>query len=144
MSRVETTSHYEIKLEQYANLINIEALTMLDMANQQILPAVNAYAADIASNLAIKQDMGVACKNETKLLKKLSEGADAISDDIDALKEAHDAMIATADQQARAEACRDKVLPAMGDLRRDADAMELICGKDYWPLPSYNDILFYL
>ncbi len=144
MSRVETTSHYEIKLEQYANLINIEALTMLDMANQQILPAVNAYAADIASNLAIKQDMGVACKNETKLLKKLAEGADAISDDIDALKEAHDAMIATADQQARAEACRDKVLPAMEVLRRDADAMELICGKEYWPLPSYNDILFYL
>ena len=104
MSRVETKSHYEIKLEQYANLINIEALTMIDMANKQILPAVNAYAADVASNLAIKQDMGVACKAETKLLKKLSDGADAISDDIDALVEAHDAMIATADVQARGDA----------------------------------------
>ena len=144
MSRVETKSHYEIKLEQYANLINIEALTMIDMANKQILPAVNAYAADVASNLAIKQDMGVACKAETKLLKKLSDGADAISDDIDALVEAHDAMIATADVQARGEACRDKVLPAMEKLREDADAMESICSKEYWPLPSYNDILFYL
>ncbi|MCI5448573.1 MAG: glutamine synthetase III, partial [Coriobacteriaceae bacterium] len=122
MSRVETKSHYEIKLEQYANLINIEALTMIDMANKQILPAVNAYAADVASNLAIKQDMGVACKAETKLLKKLSDGADAISDDIDALVEAHDAMIATADVQARGDACRDSVLPAMEQLRKDADA----------------------
>ena len=144
MSHVETESHYEIKLEQYANLINIEALTMIDMANKQILPAVNAYAADVASNLAIKQDMGVACKAETKLLKKLSDGADAISDDIDALVEAHDAMIATADVQARGDACRDSVLPAMEQLRKDADAMETICSKEYWPLPSYNDILFYL
>ena len=144
MGRVETKSHYEIKLEQYANLINIEALTMIDMANKQILPAVNAYAADVASNLAIKQDMGVACKAETKLLKKLSDGADAISDDIDALVEAHDAMIATADVQARGDACRDSVLPAMEQLRKDADAMETICSKEYWPLPSYNDILFYL
>ena len=144
MSRVETKSHYEIKLEQYANLINIEALTMIDMANKQILPAVNAYAADVASNLAIKQDMGVACKAETKLLKKLSDGADAISDDLDALVEAHDAMIATADVQARGDACRDSVLPAMEQLRKDADAIETICSKEYWPLPSYNDILFYL
>ena len=144
MSRVETKSHYEIKLEQYANLINIEALTMIDMANKQILPAVNAYAADVASNLAIKQDMGVACKAETKLLKKLSDGADAISDDIDALVEAHDAMIATADVQACGDACRDSVLPAMEQLRKDADAIETICSKEYWPLPSYNDILFYL
>ena len=144
MSRVETKSHYEIKLEQYANLINIEALTMIDMANKQILPAVNAYAADVASNLAIKQDMGVACKAETKLLKKLSDGADAISDDIDALVEAHDAMIATADVQARGDACRDSVLHAMEQLRKDADAIETICSKEYWPLPSYNDILFYL
>ena len=144
MSRVETESHYEIKLEQYANLINIEALTMIDMANKQILPVVNAYAADVASNLAIKQDMGVACKAETKLLKKLSDGADAISDDIDALVEAHDVMIATADVQARGDACRDSVLPAMEQLRKDADAMETICSKEYWPLPSYNDILFYL
>ena len=144
MSRVETKSHYEIKLEQYANLINIEALTMIDMANKQILPAVNAYAADVASNLAIKQDRGVACKAETKLLKKLSDGADAISDDIDALVEAHDAMIATADVQARGDACRDSVLPAMEQLRKDADAIETICSKEYWPLPSYNDILFYL
>jgi glutamine synthetase len=144
MSRVETVSHYEIKLEQYANLVNIEALTMLDMANELILPAVNAYAADVASNLAVKQDLGVACRAETKLLKQLCEGADGISDAIDALKEAHDAMIAVEDPQARANACRDSVLPAMDKLRAEADAMELICSKDYWPLPTYNDILFYL
>ena len=143
MSRVETTSHYEIKLEQYANLVSIEALTMLDMANGLILPAVNSYAADVAANLAVKQDLGAACKAETKLLKKLCEGADAISDDIDTLKEANEQMINTADLQLRADKCRDQVLPAMEQLRRDADAMELICSKEYWPMPTYNDILFY-
>ncbi len=143
MSRAETRSHYEIKLEQYANLINIEALTMLDMARTMILPAVNSYAADTASNLALKQDLGCACRAETKLLKQLTEGADAISDAIDALQAANDEMIATADVQERGDKCRDLVLPAMETLRAAADAMEVICGKDYWPLPTYNDILFY-
>ncbi len=144
MSRVETISHYEIKLEQYANLVNIEALTMLDMANSLILPAVNSYAADVAANLAVKKDLGAPCRAETKLLKKLCEGADAISDGIDELKDAHDAMVATADLQERANRCRDEVLPAMDRLRASVDAMETICSKDYWPLPTYNDILFYL
>ena len=143
MSRVETRSHYEIKLEQYANLISIEALTMLDMARKMILPAVNAYAADVASNLAVKQDLGCSCRAETKLLKQLTEGADAISDAIDALQQADDAMLATADVQQRANRCRDEVLPAMETLRAASDAMELVCAKDYWPMPTYNDILFY-
>ncbi len=144
MSRVETKSHYEIKLEQYANLIGIEAHTMLDMANESLLPAVNAYAADVASNLAIKQDLAVACKAETKLLKKLAEGADAISDAIDALQVATNDMVATECPQARADKCRDAVLPAMGALREAVDAMEVITSKDYWPVPTYNDILFYM
>ena len=144
MSRVETISHYEIKLEQYANLINIETLTMLDMANSLILPAVNAYAADVAANLAVKKDLDAPCRAETKLLKKLCEGADQISDGIDELKDLHDAMVATEDLQERANKCRDEVLPAMDRLRAAVDAMETICSKEYWPLPTYNDILFYL
>ena len=144
MSRVECESHYEIKLEQYANLINIEALTMLSMSRERFLPAVNSYAADIASSLAMKQDLAVACKAETKLLGKLAEGADAISDAIDALDAAEKAMIAEADLQKRANACRDSVLPAMQALRDAVDAMEVITAKDYWPVPDYNDILFYL
>ena len=144
MSKVECESHYEIKLEQYANLINIEALTMLSMSRERFLPAVNSYAADIASSLAMKQDLAVACKAETKLLGKLTDGADAISDAIDALDEAQKAMIGEADQQKRANACRDTVLPAMQSLRDAVDAMELITAKDYWPVPDYNDILFYL
>ena len=144
MSRVECESHYEIKLEQYANLINIEALTMLSMSRERFLPAVNSYAADIASSLAMKQDLAVACKAETKLLGKLAEGADAISDAIDALDAAEKAMIAETDLQKRANACRDSVLPAMQALRDAVDAMEVITAKDYWPVPDYNDILFYL
>ncbi|MBS5477985.1 MAG: glutamine synthetase type III, partial [Coriobacteriia bacterium] len=144
MSRVECESHYEIKLEQYCNLVGIEALTMLDMANEQYLPAVNAFATDVASGLAMKQDLGVACKAETKLLTKLTDGADAIAEAIEKLTEAQQAMVDIACPQKRGEACRDSVLPAMEELRAAVDAMEPITAKDYWPVPTYNDILFYL
>ena len=143
MCRAECVSHYEIKLEQYANLISIEALTMLNMARGQFLPAVNAYASEVASGLAMKQDLGVACKAETKLLGQLATGADAISEAIDTLAEKQQAMVAIENKQQRAEACRDEVLPAMGALREAVDAMEVITAKDYWPVPTYNDILFY-
>lgn len=144
MSRVESVSHYEIKLEQYSNLVNIEALTMLNMARSLILPAVNSYAADVAANIAVKKDLGAPCRTESKLLKQLCEGADEIGESIEGLDRAHNAMVATKDLLARANVCRDEVLPAMERLRACADAMELICSKDAWPLPSYNDILFYL
>ena len=143
-SRVECESHYEIKLEQYANLVGIEALTMLDMANGQYLPAVNAYATDVASGLAMKQDLGVSCKAETKLLAKLTDGADAIAEAIEALTAAQASAVDIACPQERANAYRDSVLPAMGALRAAVDAMEPITAKDYWPVPTYNDILFYL
>ena len=144
MSKVECESHYEIKLEQYANLINIEALTMLELARGSYLPAVNSYAADTASSLAMKQDLAVACKAETKLLGQLTDGADAISEAIDELDAAQKAMVATECPQKRADACRDSVLPAMQRLRDAVDAMEVVTAKDYWPAPTYNDILFYL
>ena len=136
MSRVETISHYEIKLEQYANLINIETLTMLDMANSLILPAVNAYAADVAANLAVKKDLDAPCRAETKLLGRGLRGRQQIArTGIDELKDLHDAMVATEDLQERANKCRDEVLPAMDRLRGRVDAMETICSKEYWPRP---------
>ena len=144
MSRVETRSHYEIKLEQYSNLISIEALTMLDIANEKIVPAVNSYAADVASTLALKQDLAVACRSDVKLLKRLADGVDAIGEAIEELKAANDAALATQDLFERACICRDRVLPAMRALRDGADAMELICSSEYWPMPTYNKILFYV
>ncbi len=144
LSRSEMASHYEIKLEQYANLINIEASCMLDMANEQYIPAVNGYASDVASGVAMKQDLGVACKGETKLLSRLAEGADRMSEATSVLNNARQDMIKIADVKARAEACRDKVLPAMEELRHAVDAMEYVTAKDYWPVPNYNEILFYL
>ncbi len=144
LSRSEMASHYEIKLEQYANLINIEASCMLDMANEQYIPAVNGYASDVASGVAMKQDLGVTCKGETKLLNRLAEGADRMSEATSVLNNARQDMIKIADVKARAEACRDKVLPAMEELRHAVDAMEYVTAKDYWPVPNYNEILFYL
>ncbi len=144
LSRAEVQSHYEIKLEQYSNIINIEANTMLDMANELYIPAVNGYAGDVASNVAMKQDLGVTCKGETRLLQRLAEGADAISEATSVLNNARQDMMAIGNFYERAIACRDKVLPAMDKLRTTVDAMEYVTSADYWPVPGYNDILFYL
>ncbi|MEE8715814.1 MAG: glutamine synthetase III [Coriobacteriales bacterium] len=144
LSRDEMASRYETTLEQYSNLINIEASCMLDMANEQYIPAVNAYCADVASSVAMKQDLGVACKGETKLLNRLADGSDAISEATSTLNNARQDMIALTDMTERAQACCDTVLPAMDELRRRVDSMEYVTAKDYWPVPSYNDILFYL
>ena len=105
---------------------------------------MNSYAADVASTLALKQDLAVACRSDARLLNRLAEGVDAIGDAIDALKEANDSALATKDLYERACICRDRVLPAMRDLREGVDAMELVCSSEYWPMPTYNKILFYV
>lgn len=144
LSRTEMHSRHEATLEQYCNLINIEASCMLDMANEQYIPAVNNYASDVASAVTKKKNLGVTCKGETKLLVRLSEGSDAISEAISVLNNARQKAAAVEDLTARARSFRDEVLPAMGTLRQTVDAMEYVTAKDYWPVPSYNDILFYL
>lgn len=144
LSRKEMVSRHEATLEQYCNLINIEASCMLDMANEQYFPAVNGYASDVASSVAMKQDLGVTCKGETKLLNRLAEGSDAISEAISALNNARQQAASVEGLTERARAFRDDVLPVMGALRQAVDAMEYVTAKDYWPVPSYNDILFYL
>ena len=130
----------------YAKMLNIEALTMLDMAGKQILPAVLAYSGDVASTAATKASVSsaISIKAETELLDVLAAGADAISDGLAALKAAREEASAVAGDAEQAFAYRDKVLPAMTQLRKAADEMELVVAKDYWPFPTYNDMLFYV
>ena len=146
LTKVEMESRYEVEMEHYAKIINIEALTMLEMARKQLLPAVNAYMSEVAntaaSKLAVSESISV--RSETKTLTKLSAEADAMSDAIDTLQQVVDAAEALTSESEKAVAFHDTVIPAMDALRAAADAAETICGEDYWPLPSYSKMLYYV
>ena len=146
LTKVEMHSRYEVELEHYAKVINIEALTMLEMARKQLLPAVNAYMSEVAntaaSKLAVSESISV--RSETKTLGRLSADADAMSDAIDTLQDAVDAAKALPSESEKAVAFHDNVLPAMDTLRAAADDAETLCGEDYWPLPSYSKMLYYV
>ena len=146
LTKVEMHSRYEVELEHYAKVINIEALTMLEMARKQLLPAVNSYMSELAntaaSKLAVSESISV--RSETKTLGRLSADADAMSDAIDTLQDAVDAAKALPSESEKAVAFHDNVLPAMDALRAAADDAETICGEDYWPLPSYSKMLYYV
>ena len=146
LTKVEMESRYEVEMEHYSKIINIEALTMLEMARKQLLPAVNSYMSELAntaaSKLAVSENISV--RSETKTLTKLSADADAMSDAIDTLQDAVDATKKLPTETEKAVAFHDNVLPAMDSLRAAADDAETICGEDYWPLPSYSKMLYYV
>ena len=146
LTKVEMESRYEVELEHYSKIINIEALTMLEMARKQLLPAINSYMSEVAntaaSKLAVSESLSV--RSETKTLSHLSADADAMSDAIDELQAAVDAAKALSDESAKAVAFHDDVLLKMDALRAAADDAETICGEDYWPLPSYSKMLYYV
>ena len=146
LTKVEMESRYEVEMEHYSKIINIEALTMLEMARKQLLPAVNAYMSEVAntaaSKLAVSESLSV--RSETRALTRLSADADTMSDAVDELQAAVDAAKALSDESAKAVAFHDDVLPKMDALRAAADDAETICGEDYWPLPSYSKMLYYV
>ena len=145
LSNVEARSRYEVKLEKYNKLMNIEAKTMEVMARRTYLPVISAYATKIAKGIttvtAAMPDEPM--QHERRELATLTEGVDAIYCGLDALHEAHEAAEAIADSQERANAYAHKVRPAMDALRAAVDAMEPIVARDYWPVPTYDDLLFY-
>ena len=146
LTKVEMESRYEVEMEHYAKIINIEALTMLEMARKQLLPAINSYMSELANTAATKMAVSenLSVRSETKILARLSKDADDMSDAIDALAAAERAAQALPDQAAKANAFHDKVVPLMEALRAAADDAETICAEDYWPLPSYSKMLYYV
>ena len=146
LTKVEMHSRYEVEMEHYSKIINIEALTMLEMARKQLLPAINAYMSEVANTAASKLAVSeaISVRSETKTLTRLSTDADAMSDAIDALQAAVDTAEAMTDESAKAVSFHDDVLPRMDALRAAADDAETICGEDYWPLPSYSKMLYYV
>ena len=146
LTKIEMESRYEVEMEHYSKIINIEALTMLEMARKQLLPAINAYMSEVANTAASKLAVSeaISVRSETKTLARLSTDADAMSDAIDALQAAVDTAEAMTDESAKAVSFHDDVLPKMDALRAAADDAETICGEDYWPLPSYSKMLYYV
>ena len=146
LTKVEMESRYEVEMEHYSKIINIEALTMLEMARKQLLPAVNSYMSEVANTAASKLAVSeaISVRSETKTLQKLSADADAMSDAIDTLQAAVDAAKTLSTETEKAVAFHSDVIPAMDALRAAADDAETICGEDYWPLPSYSKMLYYV
>ena len=146
LTKVEMESRYEVEMEHYSKIINIEALTMLEMARKQLLPAINSYMSEVANTAASKLAVSeaISVRSETKTLQKLSADADAMSDAIDTLQAAVDAAKTLPTETEKAVAFHSDVIPAMDALRAAADDAETICGEDYWPLPSYSKMLYYV
>ena len=142
LSGAELPARTEILLAAYRMSINIEAKTMLDMAKRQILPAVNAYAGELATSAKAIVDAGAINKTQTEMLKKVCSLIDALASGASILEQAIDNAIGIADFIKQAESYRDDVIPAMNLVRNSADQLELIVDAEIWPLPSYAEMLF--
>ena len=143
-SPAELHSRYEILLENYSKTVNIEALTMVDMAKKEILPAVEKYTKSLADTLAAKKAAvaGLPCKYETATVTKLSELSDSIADATDDLEAEIEKFQAIEDVTEAANDIRDVILGKMDSLRAACDEAETITAKEFWPFPTYSDLLF--
>ena len=138
LSPVEVSSRYDIFLEKYAKTIHIEALTLVDIVNRQLLPAAFTYA----SRLARAKSAGVGSAALADRLSEISALADSLAEKGKALAAAAEAASAIADNRASALAYHDKVTSALAETRRAIDALEPIVPADIWPVPVYSDLLF--
>ena len=145
LSEVEVRSRYEVKLEKYNKLLNIEARTMKRMVRRFYLPAINSFAADVARDIAqVKAALPSADQTfQEKKLQTVVDGTKRVEEALDALNTAHLANVEIADQQERANDNAHHVIPLMDELRAAIDAMEIVVDDNHWPVPTYNEILFY-
>ncbi len=143
-SACELHSRYEINMENYCKIVHIEALTMLEIARRQILPAVSSYAQSLAETVIEKRTVcaSMPCKMEESLMTRISELTDQLYDEVAAL----DAAVASAEEKGditlSGTAYKDEVIPAMNQLRKTADTLETLTADEYWPFPTYGELLF--
>jgi glutamine synthetase len=143
MSAVEINSREDIFFENYAKIINIEALTMIEMASRDIIPAVNAYMSAVAIGANAKEKLiPGSCAVERDIVEKLSALCYKAYHTLEKLEKAEKLAALITDNVARAEAYRDNVIPAMESLREYVDEMEKLTASEYWPLPTYGDMMF--
>jgi glutamine synthetase len=139
----EVESRKDILLENYSKVINIEALTMLDMAKKMFLPAAMSYTGEIAGIIAAKLGAGldgILCDTEVKLAEKLSNLTKSLSEAIESLD--NKLILEEGDVLTTAKHYRNSVFPAMGELRSIADELEMLVSEDFWPVPTYSKLLF--
>ncbi len=146
MNRTEVDSRYDIYLDTYVKEVNIEALTMIDMAKKEILPAVMKYSDFIAENISkLSKIEGTDYSYQLSLLKKLTFNISVCGNAVERLERGVSSASSSKEViLKKATLYRDKVLPAMADLREVCDKLEELTDKKYWPIPTYSDILFYM
>jgi len=140
-TETEFRARHAIQLETYNKTVNIEALTMADMAQHQILPAALRYCRDLCDGIRGKKELMMPCRAETALLKELSETVDNFHDALGSLRSALSSV--PGDTVAASNYYHTQVVPAMKTLRTHADILEQLTDKAYWPYPTYSDLLFY-
>ena len=146
LTEAEAVCRYEVKLEKYNKLMNIEATTMVREARRTYRPVITAYATKVAKGLETIRAAGAeaAMAFEQATLNELCDGITAINESIERLDEVHAKAESLVEGQAQANCYAHEVAPVMADLRAAVDAMEEIVAADYWPVPTYDDILFYV
>ncbi|MBQ8784403.1 MAG: glutamine synthetase III [Clostridia bacterium] len=142
-SEIEVISRTDILLEEYSKTINIEAVTMLHIASKEIIPAVVDYVTDICRSASLKKSLNpnMPCACEEGLINEISAKQDELFLAVNELKKAlnevpHD------DASVTATYYKEVIIPAMATVRKPADELELLVGRDYWPFPTYGDLLF--
>ncbi len=145
LSETEVRSRYEVELEKYNKVMNVECRVMKRLVRRDYLPAINKFAAEIARHIAeVRAVLPDADQSyQEARLKKLLEGARVVNEQLDRLTELHRAANELADQQERANMNAYEIVPVMDALRQAVDQMEVTVGRECWPVPTYNDILFY-
>jgi glutamine synthetase len=142
----EVHSRYDIMVEQYIKTLNIEALTMIDMAKHNIMPAAASFATEVAQSLsavaAVSDKIDVSAQRE--LLENISNKLSSMNKNVKALEKTLDATVKISDVAEQAAAFRKNVFAQMLALRADGDALEKIISADHWPLPTYAEMLFNL
>lgn len=141
-SEVELHARQEINYENYSKIINIEALTTSDMAKTEILPAVMKFAKDVCDMAASKKAVGVEPTVEVAMANKVNTLTISLNEKIDALNAAIVKAQGVSDYAEQAKVYCEEVFVAMQSLRAVADELETIVGEDYWPFPTYDELLF--
>ena len=143
-SEAEIHSRIEILLEEYVKILNIEALTMIDMAKKDILPAISTYVKELGKTAKLAKECGAEAKFEVEVVKKLSALESEIYEKLTSLETITANAAGITDIQDKANFYHDEVFTAMGELRAPADEAEKLCGEKYWPYPTYGKMLFYV
>ena len=143
LSESELHSRYEIYLEKYYKTINIEALTMLDMLKKDILPSVSEFEGKLLDLIRLSKELDVYKKEdyEAVTLNKIREHKPKIMKGIEQIE----SLLSESDMNSSLDKAfyyREKVLPLMDEIREDTDALERICDRECWPMPTYFQLLF--